>query len=376
MNRLVYGVIAALMVLATGMAAYQPEARASAAAVEPDGTTTTVDDGPGNQTDPHISGSLVTYTSENDFYLEIRYRDLITGAGGVIPGEGHDRLADISGDTIVFTRTLDDRRGIFAFDVSLGSTSQLDPQIGSLRSDPAIGNTTVAWEDRGPVTGMFPASEIVVYDLVTGNATRLTDDEPTDSLADVSPDGSVIVWEKCQPAPVDDCAIWKATRSGSGWTSVQLTASGIDGRDPATDGQYVVYQSTRNGETDVFWQPVGSGPEQQLALPGAQIRPSISGGLIAFESENLDTGQPDIMVYDLNTDNLYRITETPDIFEALPDIVVDPNGLATVVYAERTDDLDVYAFSFVPVSDDTTPPVLDLPDDISVNALGPVGKVS
>ncbi|CAN5759358.1 hypothetical protein BH23CHL2_BH23CHL2_06830 [soil metagenome] len=368
MNRLVYGVIAALMVLATGMAASQPEARATAAAVEPDGTTTTVDDGSGNETDPHISGSLVTYTSENDFYLEIRYRDLMSGAGGVIPGEGRDRLADISGDTIVFTRTLDDRLAVFAFDVSLGSTSQLDPQVGSLRLDPAIGNTTVAWGDRGPVSEMFPSSEIVVYDLVTENATRLTDDAATDTLADVSPDGSVVVWEKCQPAPADDCAVWQATRTGSDWTTLQLTGNGIDGRDPATDGQFVVYQSTRAGETDLFWQPAGGGSEQQLSLPGDQLRPSISDGLIAFETEVPATDRLDIIVYDLNTGNLYQITDTPDRLEALADIVVDPTGLARVVYSERDPNRDVYAFSFEPAGDDITPPVLHLPGDITVNA--------
>ena len=45
----------------------------------PASTTQVVDDGPGNQTDPHVSGDLVSYTSgiNSTTSTEVRYHDLV-----------------------------------------------------------------------------------------------------------------------------------------------------------------------------------------------------------------------------------------------------------------------------------------------------------
>src|SRR5687768_1948194 len=54
--------------------------------------------GAGNQTDPHLSGSLLAFTSIVDTSSEVRYTDLAAGSSGVIPNAGHrDSLPDVDG---------------------------------------------------------------------------------------------------------------------------------------------------------------------------------------------------------------------------------------------------------------------------------------
>ncbi|MDQ3735423.1 MAG: hypothetical protein M3400_15750, partial [Actinomycetota bacterium] len=61
-----------------------------------------VSTGAGNQTDPHLSGSLLVFTDvQGAESSAIRYVDLADGAGGDIPHLGNrDSLPDVSGDLI------------------------------------------------------------------------------------------------------------------------------------------------------------------------------------------------------------------------------------------------------------------------------------
>lgn len=52
------------------------------------GTVTVINDGPGDQLHPHISGTLVAYSSVNQGNAEVRYHDLLTGADTGIPTGG------------------------------------------------------------------------------------------------------------------------------------------------------------------------------------------------------------------------------------------------------------------------------------------------
>src|SRR5262249_36347512 len=121
-----------------------------------------------------------------------------------------------------------------------------------------------------------------------------------------------------------------------------------------------VYVSTRGGETDVYYQPIGGGTETQIAMPFEQRDVRVSGNLIVFESWTL-TGW-DIFVYDINTTNLYRVTNTISVDEALSDISVW-NGTGRIVYAipGGFGDFDVHAFTFqVPVPSSTPNEINDL----------------
>jgi hypothetical protein len=311
----------------------------------PPGTTSTVNSGPGDQLDPHVSGDLVSYTSNEASTNRIRYHNLATGDDAVVPNSGQDDfLSDISGNNIVFTR-VSATRAIFKYTIGDASASELAPSADANRLLVAIGANTVAWQDLGFSTNALEA-EIVVHDLATSTTTRLTTDALLDRTPGVSPDGTTVVWAKCQTNGTG-CDIWKATGAGSLWTSSAVTGPEGEEASPDSNGTVIVYASTRAGEADIFYKPVAGGTEVRLALAGPQRRPSISGNLIVFE--HLDaTANWDIYAFDISTGTLWSIATTSSE-ETLSDVSVSATGLARVVYTRNETNQNVYAFSFVPL---------------------------
>jgi hypothetical protein len=226
------------------------------------------------------------------------------------------------------------------YDIASQSTTVIP---GNDNSDPAMGGNLVGFLHGRSSSG--GAWEINVYDQSTGNTTQLTNDTLTDSQPAISPDGSVIVWQKCQPNDTG-CDIYSATQTSPGtFTTRLLTGAGED-RWPATNGQFVVYISDKNGDNDVYFQRLGGSTEMRLALPGDQRDARISRNLIVFESQVAD-GSYDIFVYDLKTARLYQVTNTPGVSETLSDIVAGCNGVNRIVYSIPGGfDFDVYSFTF------------------------------
>jgi hypothetical protein len=116
---------------------------------------------------------------------------------------------------------------------------------------------------------------------------------------------------------------------------------------PDTNGDVVAYNRTLGfNESDIVWQPIGGGPEGQLTLPSMQQNPSISGSVLTFESYDPTASTPnfDIYLYDLATDRLFKLTDTPED-ESLNDVWARPDGTVTVVRSRReaTGDENVYA---------------------------------
>lgn len=313
------------------------------------GISKLVNGGPGDQTDPHVSGSLVAYTSESGGQSEIRYHDLVDGTDRAIPNGGaFDFVSDVSGKTVVFTR-VSASSAIYTYDVSTEQAPvELAPQEGSSRRSAVVGGRTVAWQDFG-YTGSTLEPEIAIYDLDKATLTRLTNDRMLDRTPAVSPDGKTVVWVKCDAQGLA-CDVWQARWSGSGFYSQALTGSEGEESQPDTNGDIVVYASTRtvDGVTDrdIYWKSVNGGTEQRLALPGLDANPSISGSLIAFERKDPAKGDFDIALYNLDTQTLYRLTDAPGD-ESLNDLSVSEDGTVRVVWTARENgDYNVHAFSF------------------------------
>ncbi|MGQ0507178.1 MAG: TolB family protein [Myxococcaceae bacterium] len=317
------------------------------------GIQSTVNSGPGDQTDPHVSCDTVAYTSEVSGASQIRYYNLRTQGDAAIPNGGaFDSLSDVSGSRIVFTRTVPGTSAIFLFDTSTPATAprELAPRASSSRRAAAVGGNTVAWQDfSDSATGLD--SELVVHDLATGTTTRLTHDVLLDRSPAVSTDGNTVVFAKCETTGTT-CDVYKSVRTGSTWgVPVAVTGAGSDDTLPDTNGTLIVYGSLRGADQDIVFQPVAGGAEQQLLLPGEDGNPNISGALIAFEHLEPGDVNRDILLYDVSTQTAYRLTSTPSLDETLNDISVCGDGLVRVVYTVREGsgadaNSNVYAFSF------------------------------
>ena len=338
------------------------------------GTKKVVNGSPGDQTDPHVSGTLVAYTNEGRGTSEIRYHDLVTGTDAAIPNNGaFDFVSDVSGNTVVFTR-VSTASAIYTFQVGTESTTPVEvaPQEGSSRRAAVIGGRTVAWQDFG-YTGNTLQPEIATFDLDQGVLTRLTTDTLQDRTPAVAPDGRTVVWSKCDAQGLH-CDIWEARSTQGGFLTQALTGAEGEESQPDTNGEVVVYASTRtvDGVTDrdIYWKPVGGGAEQRLELPGLDANPSISGSLVAFERRAPDKSDFDIALYDLKSQALYLLTQGPQN-ENLNDLSVAPDGTVRVVWTvPENGDFNVHSFTFrLPEEPGCEPAPKEgrLPIDVCVN---------
>lgn len=293
----------------------------------------------GDQFDPHVSGDLAAYTAGGT----IRYYNFFVGSDEVIPGPGDavDRLSDVSSGKVVFSRQESTGRNpILVFDTVAQTAVEVDPQPFPLRTNGAIGSDTVAFIDRGTAaTGELVASEL-------GGATQqVTNDARLDRQPSVAPLGDVIVFESCATSALN-CDVRQAARVGGTWTVTALTNNADPEANPDTDGVVVVYDATRAGERDLYWQSVGGDSERRLELPGEQRNPSVSAGVVAFESVAVGDTGADLFVYEIASNRLFRVTATPEN-ESLNDVYVLADGTVRVVWASgATGSRDVYGATF------------------------------
>lgn len=290
-----------------------------------------INDGAGDQYDPHVSGNYVSYTSLGNFDSTIRLYDFLTGTDIQVAGSDPNaafQLSDVSGNRVAYAR-LDFTTGdieIGVYDMPGGTAAILDPQPGLLRSSPELGGDTVAWVDgtAGVTSDLYAAR-------LPGAPIRLTNDARVDQRPDVAPSGDLVVFESCA-TPSTDCDIHQTAWDGSGWHVTELTGNAEPETNPATDGAIVAYDATRSGSRSIYWQPAGGGVEQLIDLPGEQRNPSVAAGLIAFESTAVGESAADLFVYQLATNRLFRVTTTP-WNETLNDIGVLGGGRVRLAWS-------------------------------------------
>ena len=247
----------------------------------------------GDQTDPHVSGNLASYTDFSFGAGIVRYFDMGAGIDSPIPGEFPevDTLSSVDGTRIAFSRQLSDRTATILFDTVTSTFTELDPQPGSLRLATAIGGSRVAWVDGNSGSG-----DIVVHDLDSNDTTNLSSCQVTGvpnwrrtELPDVAPDGNSVVWDSCN-LNITQCDVYAAYWVPAGALPQCSVArvnetSGDLNLNADTDGTYLVYQSGRPSATDQDIYIVAGGVEQRLAIQGMQRNPSIDQGVVGFESK-------------------------------------------------------------------------------------------
>ncbi len=307
------------------------------------GTLQVVNGGPDDQTDPHVDCNLASYTALVNGSPQVRYFDFLTNTDSVVPTADESFLPDVSGTLISFTN-LTGAVGSQIVVLNTATSTITTVPGGNNRRNGSIGGALVAFEERSGVINS-KESEIIAYNLATNTTTQLTNDALMNLDPQVSPSGNEVVWTKCQTTGTG-CDIYAAVQVAPGvFTTTQITGPAGEERNVDTNGAVVVYESIVGGESNIAYRPIGGGAETQLAIPGEQRNPSISGNLISFESLTPE-GNHDIFVYDISTNTLYRLTQTPGA-ETLNDITIC-GGQARVVFAApgANGDLDILAFTF------------------------------
>ena len=317
------------------------------------GSTIPVDNTAGDQLDPHVSGDLAAYTDAADpAQALIRYYDFLSpvSPNAAIPGTADeiDTLSDVNGGHIAFARynTVTGVRACKVFDVATSTiiTIGTATQVGAT----ALGGDTVAFVNGSP--GEIWAGSIANPGAPLTNISASGDNDVSPAVA---PAGNVITWSSCSGF---SCSVMKSTRSGGVWSSPSVVRA-APASNPDTDGTNIVFDSAG----DVFFQAVGGGADTQIVLSGIERNPSISGGVIAFESATSAGLAADLFVYQISTNTVFRVTDTPFTDETLNDITVLPNGDVRVVWAADDDSSqafarNIYARTF------TLPEELPLPD--------------
>jgi len=294
------------------------------------GATVAVDVTAGDQLDPHVSGDIAAYTdAANPDQSLIRYYDFLTpGApNAFIPTTADfiDTLSDVNGNHVAFARYDQSlgTRSCMIYDVVAHTTTKIGS--GTQAFATALGGDTVAFVNG---TG---ASDIMVGRISTPAAplTNLSaSPAATDTSPAVSPAGNLVVWTSCVLA---DCNVMKATLTSGTWSLPAVVRTSA--ANPDTDGTNIVYDSAG----DVFFQPAGGGAATQLALSGVERNPSIAGGVIAFEGAVDAISTHDLFVYQISSNLLFRVTDTPSVDESLNDVTVLPNGDVRIVWAANDD---------------------------------------
>jgi hypothetical protein len=307
----------------------------------PPGQFVVVNNGPADQSDPHVSGNLVTYSNSDGTNFTIHYFDLVTNTDRVVPNSGSfDFLPDVSGSTIAFTRVNSFASAIFSYTVGASSAVEVNPMPATSRQSAQIGTSTIAWQDFGSGVN----ADIVVYDIASGTTTKLINDLLLNQTPAISPDGTAITWARCATVSAP-CDIWSAVRTGTNWTVQQLTSGNGACTHPDTNGQVVVYSCNRGAGDQLYWQLLGGGVEYHLAFNGTASVPSISGQLVSFAGLTAASSFHHIYVLDISSLMLYQITNTPYDNE-LNDISVTPDGTVRVVWQASQADVNVYAYTF------------------------------
>jgi hypothetical protein len=273
-----------------------------------------IDVGPGDQYDPHVSDDIASYTSE----LSIRYYNFFSGDNDQVPAplDAIDHLSDVSGGKIAFIRDESSGRSpVELYDIAAGTTTEIGPAVPfPACTQPAIGGSTVAFIDLSVASGELYAARL------GGLMQRVTTDTRVDQRPGVAPSGDIVVYESCTASP-SNCDIHQAAWTGVTWVVTPLTTNSEPEANPDSDGSFVVYDATRAGERDVYWQLTGGGPEQRLELSGEQRNPSVRNGVVLFESMAVGQSVADLWAYQIATNRLFRITSTP-VDETLNDITV------------------------------------------------------
>lgn len=300
-----------------------------------------------SQTAPYLGadagGTIVVYSTAEPLSTggfgpsDVYYRRLVNGApvGDPVPvatGPRDDRIADTSGDYIVYTSfesTTASAGQIIAYRISTGERWVLaDARYVSI---PRIHGSTIVWKETTP-----EGTLVKRYDTswlgTDAQPQILFGPQPYVSVVDVG--DRFVVWSASQPDGYD---IYGYDLS-SGHTFAVTQTPGVNDRMPSTSGPWVVYRINDVGSTyyTLGATNMDTGEVRVIANNGAAAsRPQIDGNLVTYDT-NVN-GNWDVYVYRLAEGDTFQVTT-----DANGQFLNDVFGNLTAYVDNRNGNQDIY----------------------------------
>ncbi len=255
---------------------------------------TLVDSGGPTQPDfPSIDGLVAawiqaTQDTSGGFLHRIAIDSIDNEGAFLAPGDSqhHDVFPRISGDEVVWTRRTNASAAVdlVAYNIASGRTSVLPTQVYDLQAAVDGGQVVFARAVTGTIDSVR-RSDIVLWNIGSGQLRTLSDSSAEQGSVDISGDGVVWIWHHGEAFDV----VYRNVRTGqttnitNGWGRAAL---------PRISGSRIVWQDDRSGDYDIYMYNLNTDREVRLTIePGDQMRPAISGAWVIWDDRNVSPWQ-------------------------------------------------------------------------------------
>jgi TolB protein len=308
-----------------------------------------------NQFDPAIDGDYIVFTDYRSGNKDIYLHDLATGAEVPILATGEDEyLNDISGNLVVCTLATFDDQDILVYDILTGVTTQItDPDNNqfAMRRDPAICGNIVVWQDDR--SGHF---DIWGYNLSSGAEFLISTGEGTGpALGDqIHPaiHGDTIVWCDYRDPSNPDIYSYQLGDETPQLIPVDDPSNPYFQSSPDIWENYVVFDHASPsdlGNRDVILWNLDTGTWINLTQDSddLQTRARIDSGRVVWEDSR--NGNIDIYTYDISSETVDFVTVDSNM-QYLNDISGDRIVWTDLrnVSGEHPGNYDIYMFEILP----------------------------
>jgi hypothetical protein len=274
-----------------------------------------------------------------DIYYQALDGGAPTGAAvQVTSGPTDDQLNDVSGDYIVYTAydsVTSNNGAIIVYQISTGIVNTLG--TASIIQEPKIHGHRVVWREGGALSATVMYYELIWIGQPGFTARRLAG--PIPPTFDVQIGSRFAVWAELDSGTYDVFAYDFSLRS-----EVRVTStSDIDERQPATSGDWIVWQQQDGTSSTIEAENMSSHQTVTIANGAGNFNPSADGDLIAWETD-VD-GNLDIWVYRFSVAEAYAVTDD-GADQYLNDVFGDM--VAYVDMSSGNEDVYVSALEFIP----------------------------
>jgi hypothetical protein len=283
--------------------------------------------GPGDQSNPSVSGSRLAYTDDTSGWRQVWVRDLAAGTATQLTSDAADHgEPDLDRTTVAFTGP--DGLRLMAADGS--ATVAFVPATGAAHA--SLTPSLVAWEQAGPggrdvaflplgsmVPQVFPGAGDEHGPSASYGWIAWLDESGAGSIKLRDPNGAVTTPFAGRAGKV---SLWASTPLAQ-----PLLAAAVDGA--AGDPDLVVLDA--------------SGAERaRLARPGEQRNPTLFGEWVGFE--DLSTGVSQVGIWQWSTGRV--VFPSPSASDqVLNDVAVEAAQLRVAWADARAGNLDIYVFT-------------------------------